>query len=47
VMERLGAKTMSELVLLAMAAGLRPTYAAREAGDDGGDNDVGTRLPRG
>jgi FixJ family two-component response regulator len=32
VMERLGARTLSELVLLATAAGLRPSYAAREAG---------------
>jgi PAS domain S-box-containing protein len=36
VMERLGAKTLSELVLLATAAGMRPSHAAREAGSEVG-----------
>jgi PAS domain S-box-containing protein len=32
VMERLGARTLSELVLLATVAGIRPAHAEREAG---------------
>jgi FixJ family two-component response regulator len=39
VMERLGAKTLSELVLFAAAAGLRPP-AARETGFDVGGTGV-------
>jgi FixJ family two-component response regulator len=34
VMERLGAKTLSELILLATAAGLRHSRTARDAGSD-------------
>jgi FixJ family two-component response regulator len=46
VMERLGAKTLSELVLRAAAAGLRPPAAA-ETGFDVGGTGVKTASPKG
>jgi FixJ family two-component response regulator len=46
VMERLGAKTLSELVLLAAAAGVRPP-AARETGFEVGGTGVKTTSPKG
>jgi FixJ family two-component response regulator len=47
VMERLGAKTLSELILLATAAGLRPSHAAREAGSEMGGTGGARTSPRG
>jgi FixJ family two-component response regulator len=47
VMERLGARTLSELVLLATAAGLRPPHAAREAASEVGSTSGARTSPRG
>jgi PAS domain S-box-containing protein len=47
VMERLGARTLSELILLATAAGLRPSRIAREAGSDAVGTSAETIFPRG
>jgi PAS domain S-box-containing protein len=46
VMERLGARTLSELILLATAAGLRHSRMAREAGSDAAGADSDTIVRR-
>ena len=46
VMERLGARTLSELILLATAAGLRQSRVGREAGSDAVSAEPTTSLRR-